>query len=154
MSKAKAKYIPEGSTEWQEKFINCMMLRGKKSVARNIFGTAMKIMRDQGIKNPEEVFEKAVRNVMPNMEVRARRVGGSVYQIPVEVKPKRQLALSIRWIIGACRSKKGKAMADKLAFELMEASKESGNAFKKREDVHRMAAANKAFAHLARYSNG
>ena len=151
---SKVKYIPEGSTQWQEKFINCMMTRGKKSIARNIFGNAMKIMRDQGIKTPEEVFEKAVRNVMPNMEVRARRVGGSVYQIPVEVKPKRQLALSMRWIIGSCRGKKGKPMAEKLAVELMEASKEAGTAFKKREDVHRMAAANKAFAHLARYSRG
>ena len=151
---SKVKYIPEGSTQWQEKFINCMMLRGKKSIARNIFGNAMKIMRDQGIKTPEEIFEKAIRNVMPNMEVRARRVGGSVYQIPVEVKPKRQLALSMRWIIGSCRSRKGKPMAEKLAAELLEASKEAGNAFKKREDVHRMAAANKAFAHLARYSRG
>ena len=149
---SKAKYIPEGSTEWQEKFINCIMLRGKKSVARNIFGNAMKIMRDQGVKNPEEVFEKAIRNVIPNMEVRAKRVGGSIYQIPVEVKPKRQLALSMRWIIGACRGKKGKTMAEKLAAELLDASKEAGAAFKKREDVHRMAAANKAFAHLARYS--
>lgn len=78
----------------------------------------------------------------------------SVYQIPVEVKPKRQLALSIRWIIGACRSKKGKTMAEKLSAELMDASKEAGAAFKKREDIHRMAAANKAFAHLARYSRG
>lgn len=151
---SKAKYIPEGSTEWQEKFINCMMLRGKKSISRSIFGNAMKIMRDQGIKNPEEVFEKAIRNVIPNMEVRAKRVGGSIYQIPVEVKPKRQLALSMRWIIGACRSKKGKAMAEKLAAELLDASKEAGVAFKKREDAHRMAAANKAFAHLARYSRG
>lgn len=150
----KANYIPEGSTEWQEKFINCMMTRGKKSISRSIFGSAMKLMRDQGIKNPEEIFEKAIRNVMPNMEVRAKRVGGSVYQIPVEVKPKRQLALSMRWIIGSCRSKKGKSMNEKLAIELIEASKETGNAFKKREDVHRMAAANKAFAHLARYSHG
>ena len=150
----KVKYIPEGSTQWQEKFINCMMLRGKKSVSKMIFGNAMRIMRDQGIKSPEEVFEKAIRNVMPNMEVRARRVGGSVYQIPVEVKPKRQLALSMRWVIGACRSKKGKPMADKLAAELLEASKEAGAAFKKREDAHRMATANKAFAHLARYSRG
>ena len=149
---SKVKYIPEGSTEIQEKFINCMMMRGKKSVSRAIFANAMQIMRDQGIKTPEEIFEKAVRNVMPNMEVKARRVGGSVYQIPVEVKPKRQMALSIRWIIGACRSKKGKAMAEKLAAELLEASKDSGTAFKKREDVHRMAAANKAFAHLARYN--
>ncbi len=151
---SKAKYIPEGSTEMQEKFINCMMHGGKKSISRTIFGNAMKIMRDQGIKSPEEIFEKAVRNVMPNMEVRAKRVGGSVYQIPVEVKPKRQLALSIRWIIGACRSKKGKTMAEKLSAELMDASKEAGSAFKKREDIHRMAAANKAFAHLARYSRG
>ena len=151
---SKVKYIPEGSTEWQEKFINCMMMRGKKSISRTIFGNAMKIMRDQGIKTPEEIFEKAIRNVMPNMEVRARRVGGSVYQIPVEVKPKRQLALSMRWIIGSCRSKKGKAMAEKLAAELLDASKEAGAAFKKREDIHRMAAANKAFAHFARYSRG
>jgi small subunit ribosomal protein S7 len=150
----KAKYIPEGSTAMQEKFICCMMHGGKKSISRSIFGNAMKIIRDQGVKSPEEVFDKAIRNVMPAMEVRAKRVGGSVYQIPVEVKPKRQLALSIRWIIGACRSKKGKGMAEKLATELLEASKETGTAFKKRDDVHRMAAANKAFAHLARYSRG
>lgn len=146
------KYIPAGSTEWQEKFINCMMLAGKKSVSRKIFQDAMNNLRNQGIKNPEEIFEKALRNVMPNMEVKARRVGGSVYQIPVEVKPKRQMALSIRWIIGACRSRKGKCMADKLSQELLDASNEQGNAFKKREDVHRMAAANKAFAHFARYN--
>lgn len=151
---SKAKYIPEGSSAMQEKFICCMMHGGKKSISRNIFGNAIKTLRDQGVKNPEEVFEKAIRNVMPNMEVRAKRVGGSVYQIPVEVKPKRQLALSIRWVIGACRAKKGKPMAEKLATELLEASKETGAAFKKREDVHRMAQANKAFAHLARYSKG
>lgn len=131
-----------------------MMRGGKKSIARTIFSNAMKNMRDHGEKSPEEVFEKAIRNVMPTMEVRARRVGGSVYQIPVEVKPKRQLALSIRWIIAACRAKKGKPMADKLAIEFLDASKEAGSAFKKREDVHRMASANKAFAHLARYSRG
>ncbi len=148
----KTNYIPEGSTQLQEKFINCMMKCGKKSISRSIFGNTMKILRDQGIKNPSEIFEKAVKNVMPTIEVRARRVGGSVYQIPVEVKYNRQVALSIRWLIGACRSKKGKAMPDKLAFELLEASKEQGNAFKKREDVHRMAAANKAFAHLGRYN--
>jgi len=136
----------------QEKFINCMMQCGKKSISRSIFAEAMKAIRDQGIKTPEEIFEKAVRNVMPNMEVKAKRVGGSVYQIPVEVKPKRQMTLSIRWIIDACRTKKGRAMAQKLATELMEASKETGGAFKKREDVHRMASANKAFAHLARYN--
>ncbi|PIZ73679.1 30S ribosomal protein S7 [Candidatus Peregrinibacteria bacterium CG_4_10_14_0_2_um_filter_43_11] len=144
--------MPAGSTAWQEKFINCMMTRGKKSLSRRIFQDAMQNLRDQGNKNPEEIFEKAVRNVMPNMEVRARRVGGSVYQIPVEVKPKRQLSLSIRWIVGACRSRKGKPMATKLFQELLDASNETGTAFKKREDVHRMAAANKAFAHFARYN--
>lgn len=149
---AHKKYIPSGSTEWQEKFINCMMLGGKKSISRKIFSNAMKNLNNQGVKHPEEIFEKAIRNVMPNMEVRARRIGGSVYQIPVEVKPKRQLALSMRWILGACRGKKGKAMADKLSQELMDASNENGTAFKKREDVHRMAAANKAFAHFARYN--
>lgn len=129
-----------------------MMLGGKKSISRSIFADAMQIMRDRGEKTPEDTFKKAVQNVMPNMEVKARRVGGSVYQIPVEVKPKRQLALSIRWIIGVCRGKKGKAMCENLAQELMDASKDTGNAYKKREDVHRMAAANKAFAHFARYN--
>ena len=144
--------IPSGSSEWQEKFINCMMTRGKKSISRKIFQDAMDLIRKQDVKHPEEIFEKAIRNVMPSTEIRARRVGGSVYQIPVEVKPKRQLALSIRWIIGACRSRKGKPMANKLAQEVMDASNETGTAFKKREDVHRMAAANKAFAHFAKYS--
>lgn len=152
MAQKQVKYIPSGSTEWQEKFINCMMLAGKKSISRKIFNTAMENLRNQGVKNPEDIFEKAIRNVMPNMEVRARRIGGSVYQIPVEVKPKRQLALSMRWVIGACRTKKGKSMADNLSQELNDASNETGNAFKKREDIHRMAAANKAFAHFARYN--
>lgn len=128
-----------------------MMSKGKKSVARRIFTEAMQILRDQGKNDPIDIFQKALENVKPHTEVRARRVGGSVYQIPVEVNPKRQAALSIRWIINACRTKKGKAMAEKLAQELADASNEAGSAFKKREDVHRMAAANKAFAHFARY---
>ena len=136
----------------QEKFINCMMKGGKKSISRRIFSDAMNILRDQGEKTPEDVFEKAIKSVMPNMEVKARRVGGSVYQIPVEVAPKRQLALSMRWIINACRTRKGKTMAEKLAQELKDASNDTGSAYKKREDVHRMAAANKAFAHFARYN--
>jgi small subunit ribosomal protein S7 len=151
MSQKKAQQIPENSSELQEKFINCMMKQGKKSIARKIFSDAMQILKDKGKNNPISVFEKALENVRPNMEVRARRVGGSVYQIPVEVNPKRQLALSIRWIVGACRSRKGGSMAQKLAQELTDASNETGTAFKKREDVHRMAAANKAFAHFARY---
>lgn len=152
MAHKHTQYIPEGSSVWQEKFINCMMKAGKKSISRRIFNQAMRRLSDMGIKNPSDTFKKAIQNVMPHTEVKARRVGGSVYQIPVPVQPKRQLALSIRWIIGACRGKKGKAMYQKLANELMEASKEQGAAFKKREDVHRMAAANKAFAHFARYS--
>ena len=152
MAQKKAKHIPEGSSELQEKFINCMMKQGKKSVSRQIFTQAMQILKDQGKNDPIAVFEKAIDNVKPNMEVRARRVGGSVYQIPVEVNPKRQMALSLRWIIQACRTRKGKRMAEKLAQELTDASNETGTAFKKREDVHRMAAANKAFAHFARYN--
>jgi small subunit ribosomal protein S7 len=151
MPQKKTKHIPEGSSELQEKFINCMMTRGKKSIARKIFDDAMKILKDQGKSNPVAIFQKALDNVRPNTEVRAKRVGGSVYQIPVEVNPKRQAALSMRWIIQACRAKKGGKMAQKLAAELTDASNETGSAFKKREDVHRMAQANKAFAHFARY---
>lgn len=151
MSQKKSTYLPEGSNELVEKFINCMMKDGKKSVARRIFQEAMDILKSQGKSDPLSVFQKALNNVMPNKEVRARRVGGSVYQIPVEVKPKRRTTLSIRWVIDACRSKKGKSMAEKLAQELNDATNETGAAYKKREDVHRMAAANKAFAHFARY---
>ncbi len=151
MSQKNAKHIPAGSTEMQEKFINCMMKQGKKSVARKIFQDTLQIIKDKGKSNPVSIFEKALSNIKPHKEVRAKRVGGSVYQIPVEVPAKRQTALSIRWIIGACRSKKGRSMAEKLAQELIDASNEAGSAFKKREDVHRMAAANKAFAHFARY---
>ena len=151
MYQKKVNNIPEGSSELQEKFINCMMKHGKKSVSRRIFAEAMNILRSQGKNNPIAVFEGAIEIVKPNLEVRAKRVGGSVYQIPVEVNPKRRLALSMRWIINACRDKKGRSMAENLAQELLDASNETGNAFKKREDVHRMAAANKAFAHFARY---
>lgn len=151
MASKKVQHIPEGSSALQEKFINCMMRRGKKSVSRRIFQDAMEILKKEGKNNPTSIFEKALNNVKPNVEVRARRVGGSVYQIPVEVNPKRQSALSIRWVINACRAKKGKPMAKRLAQELIDASNETGAAFKKREDVHRMAAANKAFAHFARY---
>lgn len=151
MAQKKANYIPEGSSEWQEKFINCMMLDGKKSITRRIFNDAMQVIKDKTKGKPEDIFKKAIENVMPEKEVRARRIGGSVYQIPVEVTPKRQLSLSMRWIIQACRAKKGKAMYQIIAQELMDATNNTGIAFKKREDVHRMAAANKAFAHFARY---
>ena len=102
-------------------------------------------------KNPEEVFEFAVRNVMPNIEVRPKRVGGAVYQIPVEVRPSRQQTLAIRWIVTAARDRKGMPMAQRLAAELIDATNDQGAAFKKKENVKQMAKANKAFAHLARF---
>ena len=151
MSQNKVLLIQAGSTEMQEKFINCMMKQGKKSIARRIFQETLQIIKDKGKTNPISIFEKALSNVKPQKEVRAKRVGGSVYQIPVEVTSKRQKALSVRWIINACRTKKGKSMSANLAQELIDASNDTGAAYKKREDVHRMAAANKAFAHFARY---
>lgn len=129
------------------KFINCMMWDGKKIVAEWVFYNAMKIIEEKMKKPPLEVLEKAVENVKPILEVRPRRVGGATYQVPVEVPPHRQLSLAVRWIINAARSKKGKPMAEKLAQEIMDAYKGEGAAVKKREDVHRMAEANRAFAH-------
>ncbi len=144
-------YIPEGSTPTQEKFINYLMEQGKKSIARHIFQEMLEIIEAKGNKKPIELFEKALANIKPNMEVRPRRIGGAVYQIPVEVKPQRQIALSFRWLIGGARSGKGQKMAVKLAREIMDAANETGTAIKKRDETHRMAQANKAFAHLAKY---
>lgn len=151
MPQKRIQRIPEGSTAVQEKFINMMMERGKKTLARRIFSDTMAILRDKSKVKPEAILEKAIDTVKPRMEVKAKRVGGSVYQIPVEVNPKRQLTLSMRWLIGSARSKKGQRMAEKLATELLDASNETGVAFKKRGDMERMAAANKAFAHFAKY---
>lgn len=145
-------YIPEGSSLLQERFINSMMMRGKKSVARRIFSDSfVEIGKQEGGQNPERVFEKAIENVKPSMEVRPKRIGGAVYQVPVEVKPNRQISLTFRWIIGAARDIKGKPMAKKLAAVLLEAASGAGPAVKKKEDVHKMAQANKAFAHFAKY---
>lgn len=151
MAQKRVTHIPEGSTPTQEKFINYLMERGKKSIARHIFQETLEIIEAKGNKKPIEIFEKALANAKPNMEVRPRRIGGAVYQIPVEVKPQRAIALSFRWIIGGARSGKGQKMAQKLARELMDASNETGTAIKKRDETHRMAQANKAFAHLAKY---
>jgi len=129
------------------KFINCMMWDGKKIVAEWVFNEAMKIVEEKLGKPPLEILEKAVENVKPVIEVRPRRVGGATYQVPVEVPPHRQLSLAVRWIINAARNKKGKPMAEKLAQEIMDAYKGEGAAVKKKEDVHRMAEANRAFAH-------
>lgn len=132
------------------KFINCMMWDGKKSVAERVFYDAMDLMAKR-IKDtpPVEVFEQAVQNVKPNIEVRSRRVGGANYQVPMQVNPRRQQSLAIRWILGSCRSKTGRPMAERLAAELLAAYNGEGDAMKKREDVHRMADANKAFSHFA-----
>lgn len=151
MAQKRTIYIPEGSTPTQEKFINYLMERGKKSTARRIFEDTLKIIESKGNKTPIQIFEKALNSVKPTMEVRPRRIGGAVYQIPVEVKPHRQIALSFRWIVGSARSQKGTHMAQKLARELMDAANETGNSIKKRDETHRMAQANKAFAHLAKY---
>jgi len=144
-------YIPEKSSPLQEKFINYIMLDGKKTTARKIFNKTLNIIKKKLSEDPEKVFKKAVANVKPHMEVKAKRIGGAVYQVPREVKPNRQLALAFRWIIGAARGKKGTSMHNKLANELIDASNEQGIAVKKKEDTHRMADANKAFAHFARY---
>lgn len=150
MAQKKASYIPESSNALLEKFINQLMWDGKKTVARKIIEDAFDILQKQN-KKPQQVFEKALQNVMPVVEVKPKRVGGAVYQVPVEVKPRRQMTLSVRWILTECRKRKGSGMAKKLAQELSEASSEAGGAFKKKMDVQRMAEANKAFAHFARY---
>jgi len=135
----------------QEKFINYIMLDGKKSIAEKIFSETFKIISKKTSTEPDKIFKAAIDNVKPKVEVKAKRIGGAVYQVPREVKPNRQLSLAFRWIIGSARGKKGSPMAQRLANEIIEASNEQGTAFKKREDTHRMAEANKAFAHFARY---
>ena len=134
-----------------DKFINYLMLDGKKSIAKKIFKEALQIVNKKTSTDSDKIFQKAIENIKPKMEVKAKRIGGAVYQVPREVKPNRQLALAFRWLIGAARSKKGSGMAQRLANELVDAYNETGVAFKKREDTHRMADANKAFAHFARY---
>lgn len=150
MPQKKCLYIPEGSNPLQEKFINYLMKRGKKNVARRIFKETMKAISEKE-KAPEKVFEKAVETVRPALEVRAKRIGGAVYQIPVEVRPERQTMLAFRWILSAARAKKGAPMARKLAEELMAAAAGEGSAIKKKDDTVKMAQANKAFAHFAKY---
>ena len=129
------------------KFINNMMKKGKKSTARTILYDAFEIIRAKTKGDPLEVFQKALDNVKPAVEVKSRRVGGSTYQVPQEVRPARRQALSIRWIIGYAIARGEKTMAAKLAGEFMDAAKGRGAAMKKKDDTHRMAEANKAFAH-------
>jgi len=133
------------------KFINHIMERGKKSTAQNIVYDAFDIIA-KAQKDPMKIFDEAIRTVQPQVEVRSRRVGGANYQVPMPVSTSRQNALSFRWIIGAARAKKGQPMAEKLAAVLMDSAQGVGDAIKKRDDVHRMAEANKAFAHFARFA--
>ncbi len=128
-------------------FINRLMMGGKKSVAQQIMYETLDRMGERMGKPPLEVLEKAVGNVRPALEVKARRVGGSTYQIPVEVPRNRQASLAMRWLLEAARNRPGRSMAEKLAAELMDAANETGSAYRKKEEMHRMAQANRAFAH-------
>ncbi|MHB0856698.1 MAG: 30S ribosomal protein S7 [Anaerolineae bacterium] len=128
-------------------FVNKVMKSGKKSTARTIVYDAMEIISERTGKDPVEAFEQAMRNASPMIEVKPRRVGGATYQVPVEVSPNRRLSLAMRWLLTSARSRSGKSFAQKLADELMDAARNTGNTIKRREDTHRMAEANKAFAH-------
>lgn len=150
--KAKPKLVPDSQYDSEKvaKFINYVMLEGKKTTARGVVYRALDEIKERTKNpNPLEVFEMALKNTGPTMEVRARRVGGANYQIPREVRPERRQFLSMKWIVEAARSKKGKPMHEKLAEEIIAASNNEGDAIKKRENTHKMAEANKAFAHFA-----
>jgi small subunit ribosomal protein S7 len=129
------------------KFMNSVMLDGKKSTAEGIVYTALDVVEDKAKKDPIQVFHDALNNVKPGIEVRSRRVGGATYQVPVEVRAERAQALAIRWLISAARGRSEKTMSARLSAELMDAASNRGNAVKKREDTHRMAEANRAFSH-------
>src|SRR6476469_4653466 len=126
--------------------VNRLMKKGKKSLAYRMFYQAMKQIGETTQQDPVEIIEQAVRNATPLVEVKARRIGGSTYQVPLEVAPERGTALAVRWILSACRNRSGKPMANKLTNELLEAAKNSGSAIRKRDEVHKMAEANRAFA--------
>jgi len=138
---------PKFASEKLAKFVNMVMLSGKKAVAEGIVYGALDIIQSRGKGEPMEVLEAALDNVSPSVEVKSRRVGGATYQVPVEVRPVRRSGLAMRWIIDAARKRGEQSMTQKLAGELMDAADSRGTAVKKREDTHRMAEANKAFAH-------
>jgi small subunit ribosomal protein S7 len=150
--KRKHQILPDYTFDSEKvtKFINYLMLDGKKNTARTVVYDALNLIKEKAkVENPLEVLEVALKNTAPLMEVRSRRVGGANYQVPREVRPERRQSLSMKWIILAARSKKGQPMATKLADEIIAASKNEGEAVKKRENTHKMAEANKAFAHFA-----
>ena len=138
---------PKFHNELLAKFINIFMVDGKKSTAEKIVYGALDILAEKSEKDQLELFEEALDNIRPSVEVKSRRVGGSTYQVPVEVRPVRRNALAMRWLVEAARKRGEKSMAQRLANEMLDASDSKGSAVKKREDVHRMAEANKAFAH-------
>lgn len=134
-----------------EKFINRIMQDGKKDTSRRLVYKAFEEIANRSKKNPLEVFEQAIKNASPLLEVRSRRIGGATYQVPMEVRPERKVALAMRWIIESARQKQGKPMSDFLVDEIMDTYNETGTAMKKKEEMHKMAEANKAFAHFARF---
>jgi len=134
-------------SETVARLINRVMTRGKKSVAEGVVYSALDIMQKHGAKEPVTALELAVKNAAPQLEVKPRRVGGATYQVPVEVRPERSLSLALRWLVSSARARGGKSMAEKLAAELGDASQGQGVTIKKREDTHKMAEANRAFAH-------
>ena len=135
------------SSAWVQVMINKVMKDGKKSVAERIVYGALDQVGERTKEDPRQVFEQAMRNVMPVLEVRPRRVGGATYQIPLEVRPARQMSLAMRWLLGSARGRSGRPMAERLALEIIDAYRQQGAAIKKREDTHKMAEANKAFVH-------
>jgi small subunit ribosomal protein S7 len=138
---------PKYGSRLVAKFVNIMMIRGKKSVAERIMYDALAAVEDRAKQEALKMFKTAIDNVKPAVEVKSRRVGGSTYQVPVEVRPDRRTSLAMRWMIGAARNRPERSMAEKLAAELLDAANNRGSAVKKREDTHKMAEANKAFAH-------
>jgi len=130
------------------RFINNMMLSGKKSVCMSVFYDAMDKIKDRSGENPHEIWKKALENAMPNVEVRSKRIGGATFQIPVEIRAERRVSIGMKWLIRFARERAGKGMAEKLAAELLAASKGEGNSVKRKEDMHKMAESNRAFAHF------
>jgi small subunit ribosomal protein S7 len=138
---------PKYGSRLVAKFVNIMMIRGKKSTAEQIMYDALTVVEDRSKQEALKMFKTAIDNVKPAVEVKSRRVGGSTYQVPVEVRPDRRTSLAMRWVIGAARRRPERSMAEKLSAELLDAANNRGTAVKKREDTHKMAEANKAFAH-------
>jgi len=138
---------PKYHSETLTRLISKIMERGKKSVAETIMYQAMEVIREQSKRDPLDVLEQAMKNATPVLEVKPRRVGGATYQVPVEMRPERRQALAFRWLLASAHARKGKSMADRLAAELLDASQGQGATIKKRDDTHKMAEANRAFAH-------